>query len=431
MVDPIGIVAVVIGALWFLFFLFKWPPLGLFVFFVILGLGLLSELGKIDSSVGSTLAASLALISAVSSLKRSSPARWKIAPALVALVIVFVAAFLISTYSLPQVQALQGIRLAITPLACAVVGLSLKRWEMIFLLKLATVVLSLSAVAVVVESIIGTSGLVNAGLEYGSSVRNFSGGALRAPGLFYTNYELGAFASVLTALAITWWPIVETGKSATIWRMLAIAAGILCLFGSIYRTGMIVVLVAVLIWILVSTTIGMLRKVLAAGVLVGGILAIQALGFDSSSSTIERFSIWDRVLSAYPATILGYGVGSSGAASGSRFAVERVITDNFFISVLIQYGIIGLVILIVFLAATVVLLFKSRSSPVLISTCTILGIFVGFYFVEFWEYSAAMSLGLTAMAYSFAVSLDRADRRRLPFEQVKPRDGVLLGSSST
>jgi len=266
-----------------------------------------------------------------------------------------------------------------------------------------TLIVCASAIASAAEFALGPGALVRAGLDYGTSVRTYQG-ILRAPGLFATNYALGSFAGVAGALAIVWWRYIEP-RTGHWWRIATFVGAIACLGFSIYRTGMVVFAVAVLTWVMLDASRGKVSRRLAAVVMLALLAAVVFVkGLVSTSSLHDRLAHWATIPSQYGFPLLGHGLGFSGVASGNQAAVERVVVDNYFINIALQLGVVGIVFLIALTLITVRTLRATGPSPMMSSGAVLLSAIIAFFFVDFWEYGAAMGLVFFAVASSYSLS---------------------------
>ena len=376
------------------------PFLGIAVVVMADGFALTTTMAGISGTVLQTYAFVAAAVGAASAVIRLGDYRRRYAPIAAFVVFVILCGSLSATANIPLLQTVQGARLLLVPLLCGVIGLSVSRRQMVLLMRLSTVVVVCSAAASAVENYLGVGQLVASGLDYGTTVRSFAG-SLRAPGLFVTNYGLGSFAGVFGALALTWWPQLEPGKSGRGWRLVAAGASVICLLLSIYRTGILVLATAVVLLFIFDRRQGRLLRQMV--LILGGaafFVYVETAGFTSSSSLFERFSVWGAVLAQYPLKAFGYGLGFSGSASGSRFAERQIVVDNYFMSLGLQFGLLAIVMVLVVVFIAIRSLTLSTRQPILSSASTLLAVVIAFLFVDFWEYTAATSLVVAAVAFS-------------------------------
>lgn len=315
-------------------------------------------------------------------------------------------ATLIAVDEFPSSQWLSGMRYVFIPLLVALLASTMSARAVRMVLRVLTVLLALNAVVSGIESALGSDRLLAlTHLSYGTNIRNI-GTTLRAMGTFATNYQLGAFAGVLTAAALLWWGTLEGARKDRIWRIVAVASGVACLVFSTYRTGIIVLVVAI------AAAVFLTRGVVAGWVriaaAVGGALAVigfLAVGLGSTSSLFERYGVWGQLLAASP-RFFGRGLGFSGAASEAVGSSISIFTDNYYISMWLQFGVGGLLAMALFLVVAVGLFRIGRrgNSRAALALTIWVGVLVGFYFVELWEYTSAMSI----VALVLAASVGRA-----------------------
>lgn len=318
-------------------------------------------------------------------------------------VILIAVGLIVGHGAIPLAQAFAGARLLITPLLCAVIALSMHASGARRLLRVATVLTALSFGFAVAEHLLGAKRLVELGLEYGTAVRNIDG-VLRAPGLFTSNYSMGSFAGIVGALALVWWPAMEHGLRPNIWRAVAVTSAVGCLILSTYRTGLLVFLISLVLLGFASLHKGAMWKsvVLWTGTVLVAVGAYIA-GLASVSSLLQRLDIWSAALDKYGFHPLGHGVGFAGAASGSRFAEAPVIVDNYYLNLYLQFGLLAVLFFVPLFAVALFAVWHARKHPAFGAGFILLACLVGFYLVDFWEYTAAMSLAVVAITLPFGL----------------------------
>lgn len=311
---------------------------------------------------------------------------------------------------LPASQVLSGARYLAIPVVVALLASTLTDRARRTLLILVTIEMTVSFIAAIIETAIGSDRLLEeTGLDYGVTIRNI-GETLRAPGTFATNYHLGSFAGVFAVVALLWWGSLRGASRDIVWRVIAVVSSIGCLVLSTYRTGLVIVLVAVGAAILLSgrrlpAWVKIVLALGAAGVAVGFVTA----GLGSSDSFYERLAIWTGLLTDSVAPF-GRGLGYSGAASGAEGAAVQIFTDNYYISLWLQLGVSSLIFFGVFVVLAVLLVRMGQRGDrrALPAACLWIGALAGFAFVELWEYTSAMSLvGFVLGSSALAVSAER------------------------
>lgn len=375
------------------------------------GLALLLVLGHVDTAAVDSGVFLLTLTALLASRARArSPLPSVVVVLLVLVALVLTCGLLVaSSAGIPFSQSLSGLRRFAVPAICGLIALSMSEREASRVLRAATVLVSASAVAALVEQSLGAGALESAGLTYGVTVRHYQE-ELRAPGLFATNYTLGAFAGVLGGLAVAWWPTLRT-RSDKVWSTMALLASCACLLLSIYRTGIVVLIVSVALWLLIVERRGTLgRRLLTVTAAVSAVGYVFSAGLGSTGSLLQRGQLWRDVVDRYGIPPLGHGLGFSGAASESRFSARTVVVDNYYLSLSLQYGLLAIAIIGPLVVLSVLMLRQSRQFPRLRSGAVLAACLVAFLFVDFWEYTSAMSLAMTAVAVGYGHH--RASRAR-------------------
>ncbi|KAB1661084.1 hypothetical protein F8O07_03765 [Pseudoclavibacter sp. CFCC 13796] len=361
-------------------------------------IGLIAGLAGVDSGMLTLLVTLCALIAALIGMTRGIPRVGGGAVlAWVAATLIIMLGLIVGLANLPTLQVMQGLRILALPLLIGIGGFALAESDLRIVMRVLSLVIVGSAIAATIEVSRGVDYLIDAGLTYGTTVRTYEGETLRAPGLALTNYDLGSFAGVFTALCLLWWIRNEQSKLGRVWAVFASAAGIACLFLSVYRTGLILLVVA-----LALALIAMLYKRPALAILAGaGILGIYQLvgrlGFDNAESLTSRQETWGQLLEA-DSGFFGSGIGAAGAASGGTASVARIVTDNYFLSIWVQFGVPGLVLILLLLIWGVNVAWRSLRSADMYCGLVFCAALVACLFVEFWEYSSAM--GFALLVYS-------------------------------
>jgi len=396
--NPVALVGILGGAV-MVVAVVRRPWIAVATVLAVEGFALAFLLAGVDTSLLHYATSALAAIGAVISLSRSrsESAHAAMLATVVGMVVVF-GAFASWLSAMPNEQIVAALRLVLTPALCAVIGRSATTEQARAMLKLATVLVVSSALAAVVERRQGIDRLVNLGLEYGTTVRSYDG-LLRAPGLFATNYSMGAFAGVVGALALAWWPAVA-GNGDRRWRQVALVASAACLILSIYRTGMLVLVftASVLLFMADRGQKAGERRLLR---LAGGSIFVAYVAYSgllSTESTDDRFLVWSSILRNFETPLTGNGLGFSGSASVSRFAETVIVVDNYYLSLFLQLGVFSLALFLPMGWIAVRMLVRASAQPLLRAGIVVTGCLVAFAFVDFWEYTSAMSLALFAGA---------------------------------
>ncbi|MCU1407825.1 MAG: hypothetical protein JWQ43_4128, partial [Glaciihabitans sp.] len=132
-------------------------------------------------------------------------------------------------------------------------------------------------------------------------------------------------------------------------------------------------------------------SVAVTGIAVG--VGFFAVGLGDSKSFFQRLDIWAQLL-GNDSALLGHGIGYVGAASGAAGSAIQIFTDNYYISLWLQFG-IPAIASIGILIAVLVMLFregKRGNSRAALAASLWAGLLVAFFLVEFWEYTSSMCL---------------------------------------
>jgi hypothetical protein len=400
-----------------IFLVIKYPELALVAVIVTEGLSLPITLLGLNLSVLNWAVYLLLVLAAFIALTRAGrQLRFIGLVAITAVAIMVIFGYIGSAGHIPVEQELSGGRLISTPALAYIVGISGSvRRSTRFIMIVSVAVSGLSLVAGVVEQAAGVQNLLVLGLEYGTSVRTI-GDEVRAPGLFMTNYSMGAFAGVVGSLVLCWKTSARSGtqRNAIRWVSLAIAVGALIV--STYRNGMLVLLLSVLLWTVVPQS--RRRGVRIVGALAGSVLlAVYVIysGLASTESLAARFTVWHDLIAGSSA-LFGSGIGYSGAASVSRFSSSAIIVDNYYVSLWLQFGIIAAVVLAGLFKGALQLVRRSRFNPTLAPAYVFAAVLIACFFSDFWEYTSAASLALFAVGASMRWHLDTADHKALVHE---------------
>jgi hypothetical protein len=328
----------------------------------------------------------LAVVAASSFVRSSAAARvawlrvsW---PILVAAGLGFIVA--VSNH-VAHTQVAVGVLLLILPVTGLLVGPVIGPGTRRVLPWLMVVLLGVNAVVALWEVRTGVELLPRYGLEYGTTIRTI-GETLRAPGLTLTNFQLSLLAAAVVSAALT--DRVSRHRrfpGASFWLILVFGTGDLIL--STTRTGLIIVVVTA-----VFTAMVMLFRRGGRGRLVGVVVALGAVlafvwrGADTTASLSERIQLWGTILHQ-GVTVLGHGIGTAGAATGSSYATSSVlVADNYYLSVLWQIGLAGLTLFVWFLVAAV---FRRSTGgrPWLWSAAPTLALVLSMFTLETWDYT--------------------------------------------
>ena len=291
--------------------------------------------------------------------------------------------------SIPTTVIFLGLKLLLLPFLVATVARfdeAVKSKLIISLLYIQII----NCLAAIVETVLGVSRLQNFGLQYGTNIRNFDS-YLRVPGLALTNYELGSFSSIVlvTVYLLLTDQLDIKRKISRYLQFLSGISALLCLALSNFRSGMVFSIVAIIFGELLAR-----RKIASSSlfiILSSSFVLIAVLGnffLLNSNSFVERQDKWTQLLSNYD-WVIGSGIGFSGAASLSSYAPigSAIVTDNQFITLLLQFGLVGFCFL---MAIFLYLFYKGNAT----SKSLIIALLVVMCFAEVWDLTVFFSICL-------------------------------------
>jgi hypothetical protein len=308
-------------------------------------------------------------------------------PIFLILLFLVIYGFLLKSASIPMTVALLGMKLLVLPFFLALVS----RFESELRARIVSglfFVQIINALAAAAETILGVDRLQLLGLQYGTNLRNFDS-HLRAPGLALTNYNLGAFsAAILFMVYLVLTKQFWLGRKVS-YRLCIMSAfaSVTCLVLSNFRSGMVFAILAIVMCEVLSR-----RNFLGSSLvlILGSVALLLAVLFNffliNSNSSFERQAKWEELLELYDWKI-GSGIGFTGAASRSSFSSvsSLIVTDNQFISMLLQFGLFGFVCLVLILLYFFV--FGSAVSKSLVMALTAMMLFV-----EVWDLTSFFTI---------------------------------------
>ncbi|MEU7770491.1 hypothetical protein AB0C44_04105 [Micromonospora taraxaci] len=308
-------------------------------------------------------------------------------------------------------QTLVGVRLTVLPVLLLAVLFSLTRRQVLPLMTVLAWVLVANALASVGELAVGPARLVQWGFEEDTAVR-YIGDTFRVPGLTSFNAELGILAGAYLLGYLVLWLTPTTRPNRWSWHAGG-AASVLCLVLSTSRSGVFLVAGGVAAAVVLNRsggTAGRRRaRIVGLGVVAAVAAGFVALGMAGATSLFQRFDVWADLFDA-DLPVWGLGIGGVGAATTSRVtSSQQIFIDNYFVSVVLQFGpVIGVALV----AAIGYLLWKlwrrtaERPGSVLL-VALLAGLASSFLVIEAWEYPGAMMcLGVFA---AYGRHLDAAD----------------------
>lgn len=356
-----------------LFVVVKWPSMGLAIAIGVESCKLVPTLLGI-SSTNLSFAATAALTVAALSRTARFPLNGRRALVAAGLFVVLAGpGLLIGLSQSAPMHMVSTLNLLMAPFAAFAAARYSSPRAQRHLLRFVILLLTANAVACAWQVSTGVGGLVAQGLTYGSTVRQIDG-VLRTPGLTMTSAIAGLFAG-----AVLMWLIIGLRNPAArvgrLWTALGIASGSTVLILSTSRSGAILAVVTALTiamaWLPSATAgTGKSRKAVSAGralIFVGVLalpLALTQYGASSSDSLFDRVLVWEGLLQGN-VSMLGIGAGSVGASSYSAYnPTGGVFVDNSWLSLLLQYGILGSIGALILLIVSLVRLAKlSKWAP--------------------------------------------------------------------
>ena len=261
------------------------------------------------------------------------------------------------------------------------------------LIKLSFYVCVISSVAGILELKLGVAKLTSLGLPYGANgqIREFQTGRVRAIGLSLTNFEFSLFSGLIAIIAYTiianYFFIERISKSFAI---ITFFASLMNMYTSITRQGILFPLIAITIMELFKRRNAVrIFSQIYLSMIVSFLLIVLNNLFLSESSLNGRFSLWQKLLDQN-AKFIGNGIGFCGGATTSSFAknISQIFVDNYYISIFLQVGILGLVF---YLAALTSYFYQSN----VFGKAILIAILFTSLVTEFWEYTSVVTIALT------------------------------------
>lgn len=366
---------------------------------------LLVGVGSTTITVGSGVAVGL---SAVGWGLRGDLRRGVVTRAIVVLLTIAGPGLVVALLRAPALSSLAAANVILPPVLALLAGSATSQSSSKRLFRLATLLMIANAIASIVEVRVGVHGLLDAGLQYGTEVREFGASTLRAPALAGDNAAAG-----IAAAALLVWVLAMRDDHQLVGnplRGLAAASSGIVLVLSTSRSGLALLVVAAASLALSKGSPGNRQwsRVLIAFVAVVGFVAY---GLTSSTSLAARLDVW-RGLTNSGLTWFGHGLGSVGAATYSRFSSwSPQFADNYWLSVYLQFGLWGTVMTVWWLGRALALLGpRLRRQPEAGALCALAAsVALTSIFVELWEYSAGMIL-LGFVSGRFLISLAHEKR---------------------
>ena len=302
------------------------------------------------------------------------------------------------------VQTLVGVRLTALPLILLVVLVGLNARELYRLVSIMAWLMIANAIAGVAEYVIGPPRLVELGLSEGTAVR-YIGSTFRAPGLTEVNAALGLLAGSFLLGYAAMWLVRDLRPRHVVWHVGA-GAAVISLALSTSRTGALLLAGGLVGAVVLNRGGGPAARkrgrLIGLGVVVCVVAGFVAVGATGSSSLFERFEVWGHLLRSGPPWY-GLGVGGVGAATNSRASSSpQIFTDNYFVSIALQFGVPMLVGLVIALVWSLISLSRrsERQPRNVVHLAVLAGLAAGCLMIEVWEYADAMMCLALFAAYA-------------------------------
>jgi hypothetical protein len=296
---------------------------------------------------------------------------------------------------------LQAIKILILPIILSIGSINPKfNWKSS--LKILIAILGIQNVVAIIEYKLGVYYLMSIGLQYGKELRHING-LLRPPALFLNHFEYGLFSAAIFVACIA--HMEYSSPQTDKWIKFGISISSLGVLLSTARTAIVIVLAAYILKNQFKSSDSFLlygriaKAVNAAGMVI--LIALISPSLSSAGSAYSRIDNWRLILSEFNIWI-GSGLGIAGGATSSNFynKEQAVIVDNYFLSLLAQVGILGLILFLLCLYFLIETQLKNKF--------IITALLCSFLTLESWEYSASMTIFLISL-FRMKISLDEKE----------------------
>ena len=275
------------------------------------------------------------------------------------------------------------------------------------LIKALFLVVFLNVIVSLIQIALGIDRLVNLGLEYGSNVSSFGSNRLRAPGLSLTNFDfslLCGLAIILSLLCLgNYFEFQKTfSKVLVTFVLVSSFTGILL---SSTRSGLFFASITMLTFYAFEKS--NLGRIMIFASFVSVIIFLINLVFPEflgRQSLGQRFLVWQNILNGR-SLIYGDGLGTAGSVTNSSFASagSRLVADNYYLNLLIQFGVPGIFIFILGMA-----IYWSFVGQ--LGRSLIIGLAFTAVITEIWEYQSLITMVLILITFD-GISKKRTLRR--------------------
>ena len=263
-----------------------------------------------------------------------------------------------------------------------------------YIVKMIFLVCIANSIAGLIQIRLGTQKLIALGLPYGTQIREFKTGRIRALGLSLTNFEFALFSGLTAILCYAVISkIILVGEVSRFFAFITLVSSVVSMYTSITRQGIFLPLIGIIFLEIARprNAIRIYTQLYFLSILVT-FLAIANNLFLTTDSTSGRIQLW-RTLLRENGLFIGNGIGFCGGATTSSFArnISQIFVDNFYISIFLQTGTIGLFLYIVSLSG----FFYNTN---LFGKAILLAIIFTSFVTELWDYSSVAGLALILIA---------------------------------
>jgi hypothetical protein len=355
----------------------------------------------------------LALLSGIVILLRNSKFRLfnSASISLILLTVASIYGILIpQTNATPIIVQVLASKSLLLPVVFALVGFAINDHKYICkMVKILFWVCIANSIAGVIELFLGTQKLIALGLPYGTQVREFSTGRVRALGLSLSNFEFSLFSGLTTIICYAvLTKLIFSGLISRTFAAFTLLSAIISMYTSITRQGIFFPLIGIIFLELTrqKNAVRVFSQIYTSFLFILALLAANNI-FLRSESFYGRINLW-RDLISQNGNFLGNGIGFCGGATTSSYAVNisQIFVDNYYLSVYLQLGVLGLILYLV----TIFGFFNNSNR---LGKAILLSVLFTSLVTEFWEYTSVISLALILIV---TIGLNNPNQK---FEDVK------------
>lgn len=271
-----------------------------------------------------------------------------------------------------------------------------------------------NSLAGVLQLYLGTEKLIALGLPYGTQIREFTSGRVRALGLSLSNFEFALFSGLAAIIcyAVLTNLILENQISKKL-AFVTLFSSMISMYTSITRQGILFPLVAIAFLELVrkKNALRIFTQIYSGLILILVLLALNNL-FLRSNTFYGRIALWRSLLREF-GNFIGNGLAFCGGATTSSYAknISQIFVDNYFISIYLQLGIVGLLLYLITIYA-----YLANSNP--LGTAIVVALITTSLVTEFWEYTSVASLTLMFVV-TLGSKITNRPKFRSPYKGVR------------